>query len=338
MSTIVLPPIGTRWLLSFIGLFLAWSGSSAASALAEEPIHSVILDSNELTESSGVVQTGPVIWTHNDSGDVPRLFAFSKDGTLRGQFMVRGAQAIDWEDMCAFQRDGKRYLAVGDIGDNSARRQSVRVYVIEVPEALLSEDVPLSEEPPSDIRPTAENSVAGDALRRPLARELTDESAMGELTVQATFEIKYPAGPVNCEELAYDPLSRSFLLATKELLLCRLYRVPAQTLSGTESVQAEFIGNLVLPLVTGGDISPDGKRLVLSTYGPGCLVQRDFDEHQQAAGWQTQGLGAAHIFALPPRRQGESIGFSEDGQRLWLTSEGVPTALFNIPVPSAKRP
>src|SRR5690606_17919192 len=106
---------------------------------ADEPIHSVILDSNELSESSGVAQTGPLIWTHNDSGDVPRLFAFFEDGTLRGQFLIRGAQAIDWEDMCAFQRGGKRYLAVGDIGDNLANRQSVFVYVVEVPEALPAE-------------------------------------------------------------------------------------------------------------------------------------------------------------------------------------------------------
>lgn len=319
MNTDILQQMGPRWLLSFVCLSLVWSGSSAAGVPAEEPIQSVILDSNELTESSGVAQTGPLIWTHNDSGDVPRLFAFSKDGTLRGQFEVRGAQAVDWEDMCAFQRDGKRYLAVGDIGDNSARRESVRVYVIEVPEALLAEGVRQSQPPASD-----------------LARKPQHAPAIKELTVQATFEIHYPAGPVNCEALAYDPLSQSFLLATKELILCRLYRVPALTLSGMQPVQAEFIGNLVLPLVTGGDISPDGKRLVLCTYGPGCLVKRDFDELHQAAGWKTQGLGAAHVFALPPRRQGESIGFSEDGQRLWLTSEGVPTALFNIPVPKPR--
>lgn len=319
MSTNVLQQIGTRWLLSVVCLFVVWSSSFAASALADEPIHSVILDSNELNESSGVAQTGPLIWTHNDSGDVPRLFAFSKDGTLRGLFNVRGAQAVDWEDMCAFQRDGKRYLAVGDIGDNLAHRKSVLVYVIEVPEALLAEGVRQLQPPPSD-----------------LARKPPLEPAIKELTVQATFEIQYPAGPVNCEALAYDPLSQSFLLATKELILCRLYRVPAQTLSGMQLVRAEFIGNLVLPLVTGGDISPDGKQLVLCTYGPGCLIQRDFDEHRQAAGWQTQGSGAAHVFALPPRRQGESIGFSEDGQRLWLTSEGVPTGLFNVPVPKSR--
>lgn len=303
MNATILQRKGTRLLLSCIALLFSLANLCGDSALASEPIHSVVLNSRELNESSGVAQIGPLIWTHNDSGDAPRLFAFSQDGSLRGQFMVRGAQAIDWEDMCAFQRDGKRYLAVGDIGDNSARRKSVQVYVIEVPEVLLTEA----------------------------------EFTMDELTVQATFEISYPTGPINCEALAYDPLSQSFLLATKELLLCRLYRVGAHPLSGTQQVKAELMGNLMLPLVTGGDISPDGRQLVLSTYGPGCLLQRDFDEDQQATGWQTQGYGAVHMFALPARRQGESIGFSEDGQRLWLTGEGVPTSLFNIPVPKPWR-
>ena len=359
-----------QWLcLCWLFLAMAFSGSIG---VAQDDVRTVVLDSHELNESSGIAQTGPVMWTHNDSGDIPRLFAFSQDGALRGRFLIRGAQAIDWEDMCAFQRDGKHYLAVGDIGDNSAQRKSVRVYVIQVPEALLTVHAALSADLqsnlPSDRRLAAETSIGENAsattetlptpaLPNPAPASSTPlsaaplstaplstavhsarstRSAQGELTVQATFEIRYPTGPVDCEALAYDSLSQSFLLATKELLRCRLYRVPAAILSGTQSVQAEFTESLLLPLVTGGDISPDGKQLVLSTYGPGCLLQRRFDDQQQPAGWETQGLGAVRIFALPPRRQGESIGFSQDGQRLWLTSEGIPTPLHSMPVPGPR--
>ena len=300
MSTTNFQWKGACLLLTAGCLIFAWTGSRGSRALAEGSVHAVLLNSSGLTESSGVAQIGPVIWTHNDSGDVPRLFAFAHDGSLLGQFTVRGAQAIDWEDICAFERDGKRYLAVGDIGDNSARRESVRIYVIHIP-------------------------------------ELPDLLGLGELTVQSTFEIRYPTGAVNCEALAYDPLSRSFLLATKELIYSRLYRVAAETLIGTQFTQAQFIGSLILPLVTGGDISPDGQQLVLSTYGPGCLLQRSLDGAYQGTGWQTHGKHAPHLFALPLRLQGESIGFSEDGQRLWLTSEEVPTPLFNIPVPKPWR-
>ncbi|MEZ6075689.1 MAG: hypothetical protein R3C56_08425 [Pirellulaceae bacterium] len=216
-------------------------------------------------------------------------------------------ERLDWEDICAFSRDGKHYLAIGDVGDNSARRASVTLYVIEAPV------------------------------------ELPASNAVEELSVLATFEVTYPTGPVNCEALAYDPLSSSFVLATKEILQCRLFRIPAPRLSGVKKVQAELIGELRLPLVTAGDISPDGKQMVLLTYGPGCLLQRTVSQPSESQGsedtskledWQTEGDQAVLFFNLPNRRQGESICFSSDGKRLWLTSEFIPTPLFEVPVPS----
>ncbi|MEZ6075688.1 MAG: hypothetical protein R3C56_08420 [Pirellulaceae bacterium] len=59
----------------------------------QQPPQPVILQSNELNESSGVAQVGELLWTHSDSGDRPRLFAFATDGSLRGQFNIRGARA-----------------------------------------------------------------------------------------------------------------------------------------------------------------------------------------------------------------------------------------------------
>ncbi|MCA9179984.1 MAG: hypothetical protein KDA51_00990, partial [Planctomycetales bacterium] len=57
------------------------------------------------------------------------------------------------------------------------------------------------------------------------------------------------------------------------------------------------------------------------------------DDPSKPEGWQTEGDQAALIFNLPNRRQGESICFSSDGKRLWLTSEFIPTPLLEVPVP-----
>jgi hypothetical protein len=70
-----------------------------------------------------------VLWTHNDSGDRPRVFALRPDGTLLGNVTVSGAQAIDWEDIA---RRGDR-LYLGDIGDNDRERDGIVVYRVPVP-------------------------------------------------------------------------------------------------------------------------------------------------------------------------------------------------------------
>ncbi|HEX9611134.1 MAG TPA: hypothetical protein VF978_04545, partial [Gemmatimonadales bacterium] len=91
-----------------------------------------------LTESSGVAvsrtHTG-VLWTHNDSGDGPYLYATDLRGGDRGFLRVSGAEAIDWEDMalgpCPL-RGTCLYLA--DTGDNLEVRPSVTVYAVPEPE------------------------------------------------------------------------------------------------------------------------------------------------------------------------------------------------------------
>src|SRR2546423_9117080 len=105
-----------------------------------------------LVESSGVAvsRTYPdVLWTHNDSGDGPYLYATDLRGTDRGALLVPGAQAIDWEDMTlgpcpiAFpvqprsKVNASSCIYLADTGDNMEFRPFVTVYA--VPEPLPPE-------------------------------------------------------------------------------------------------------------------------------------------------------------------------------------------------------
>lgn len=84
------------------------------------------------TELSGLVlsRTRPgVLWTHNDSGDAPRLLAIGLDGRLLADVAVSGAAAFDWEDIAA----GPRTLYAGDIGDNVPQRETIVVYRVREP-------------------------------------------------------------------------------------------------------------------------------------------------------------------------------------------------------------
>jgi hypothetical protein len=97
------------------------------------------LDTAAATELSGLVLShshAGVLWTHNDSGDRPRLLAISSRGRLLGELELAGAQSVDWEDIAAADGD----LYVGDIGDNLAQRETIDVY--RVSERSLSGTAP----------------------------------------------------------------------------------------------------------------------------------------------------------------------------------------------------
>lgn len=257
------------------------------------PAARVELQEPDLNESSGVcVAASGEVWSHNDSGDTPRLFAFNRQGQRVAECQVKGARAADWEDICSFELDGKHYFAIGDVGDNLARRESVQIYVVEQPH-------------PDQL---SENTFDLESLCR--------------------IEVSYPQGALNCEALAFDPLTRSFVLVSKQTLHCQFYRVPIQDFLRDRAVRAEEGPRLLVPMVTGADISPDGKRLVLSTYGPGILLERHADASR---GWLTD---RPQTFELPSRRLGESICFADDAANLLLTSEFAPAPLFTVPCPA----
>lgn len=255
----------------------------------------VVLDCPDLKESSGICFSwrGEAIWTHNDSGDRAVIYAFGLDGRSLGRAKLRDARAVDWEDICSFEADESPFLAIADVGDNNRKRASVQIYVVPEP-------------------------------------KLADFADNHDITVEAAgvLHVSYPGGPVDCESIAYDPKRQVFLLATKELLRCRLFEVDASELKGERNVTAREVGRLVLPMITGADISRDGDRLVLATYGPGCMIYRAGEQ------WQLGPADPIQMFDLPQRRQGESICFDSEGKSLYLTSELVPTPLLSIPIPS----
>ncbi|MQW74773.1 family 16 glycosylhydrolase [Nocardioides sp. dk4132] len=91
-----------------------------------------------IEESSGLARsTYPrsLLWTHNDSGDRPRLFAIGPRGATRAVLRLAGAEAQDWEDIAA---GPDHTVWVGDIGDNDAAREQISVYRIREPRTLTS--------------------------------------------------------------------------------------------------------------------------------------------------------------------------------------------------------
>jgi len=282
--------------------------ADAAPIVYEAGRQVCVVDCDALHESSGVacgrINEG-VFWTHNDSGDQPVVYAFNTDGELLATFRVTGATARDWEDMASVKIGRNGYLLIADVGDNNKQRKDCKLYL--VPEPSLKA-----------VRFPKGGKPAGPP--KPVSTMRCEEVAFS-----------YEDGPHNCESAAIDPQTLKVYLVSKEEgnATCKVYEVPSPK-EWKRAVVAKPIAELKLPTTSGMDISPDGRRAIITTYGNAY-------EYTRKAGdsWKDAFARQPREIALPARAQGESICYGPDGQSLYLTSEtkgggGMP--LFEVPV------
>ncbi len=220
---------------------------AAFAVPAQTPTARIIaqLEDTRVNESSGVVGSRAhrgIYWTHNDSGAGPVLYGFDLEGRARGHWKVTGADAVDWEDIAIGPgpRRGRWYLYIGDIGDNQRRREQVVVYRVEEP--------------------------------RPAACE--SGCATGAATA---IRLRYPDGPHNAEALLIHPATSELYIVTKANSGDRETAVYKASLRGSGSKPMTLARVAVLGIpepyfvnfiggITGGEISSDGRRVVLSDY------------------------------------------------------------------------
>jgi hypothetical protein len=257
-----------------------------------------------IKESSGIVASrlNPgLYWTHNDSGDGPFLYAFDERGQRRGVWRVTGARARDWESIAAGPGPdrSKHYLYVGDIGDNSGRRDEITVYRVPEPLATASQ--------PQTTKKQPANTEDADVIR-----------------------LRYPNEKHNAEALLVHPRTGDLYIVTKETLSNpHLYKASAP--KNEEPVTLKFMGVLSIPsllggIVTDGAISPDGRRVVICDYlrGYELVMQKSASDFDSI--WK-QPLTS---ITLGERKQGEAITYRLDGRALLVTSEGSPAPLIEI--------
>jgi len=259
------------------------------------------LADESIDESSGLAPsrlTPGVFWTHNDSGDQPRIFAFNAKGEDLAAFDIQGAINRDWEDMASFPRGDDGLLVLADVGDNAADHDDCTLYLLREPRL--------------------------DPRKR---------GVRGKLKVELAIDFRYEDGPHNCEAVAVDTTSKTILLATKALAeTSKVYAlaIPRKTARDTVLV-AKTIAMLRLRLVTGMDVSPDGLRAIVLTYGNAYEFTRGPDE-----AWAKAFARMPRMIAVPPRRQGEAICYGPDGKTLYLTSEGAPCPFIEVPALAGK--
>lgn len=74
-----------------------------------------------------------VLWTHNDSGGDPALYAIDAAGKLLGETRIGGATNQDWEDIALAPCAAGSCLYIADTGDNAHDRNELVIYRLPEP-------------------------------------------------------------------------------------------------------------------------------------------------------------------------------------------------------------
>ena len=124
-------------LLILLLIFLAAGHTGPAAAqTAPETAKLGTLENPKIKEASGLARSTRdpnLFWVISDGGPSV-LHAIDKTGARRGRVKIKKAHNRNWEDLASFQLDGVAYLMIADTGDNNAKRDEVRLYVVEEPD------------------------------------------------------------------------------------------------------------------------------------------------------------------------------------------------------------
>jgi len=256
-----------------------------------------------IKEASGLAasrKTPGVLWIHNDGGS-PCVYAITPEGKLLGVYNLAGAKVRNWEDIAIGPgpEPNVDYLYVGDIGDNNAKRKDVTVYRI--------------------IEP---NVNAGQA------------SVNVAINNVESIVLVYPDGPRDAETLLLDPLTKDIYIISKEgtskvyraaypqssfassFAIAMEDRQATEDRSTTGKTTLEQVTKLHWGMATAGDISPDGREIVVRGYFGASLWLRP----KEGPMWKAFENSECSI-PIILEQQGEAICFDANGAGYYTTSE-----------------
>jgi hypothetical protein len=243
------------------------------------------------------------LWMLDDGGNPARVFAVGPTGDRIATLRIEGVTKTDWEDIAAFELDGRRYLLLADTGDNGGLRRTLQLHVVEEPARLEN----------ARLRPAW--SIA----------------------------FRWPDGARDCEAVAVDAARGRVLLISKKREPPELFTLPLRAgtrevqvarrvgaLAGVPQPSAEAIERSPRRAAlegqpTAADVSPDGRTLAVMTYRYLLLYPR-----QRGDGW-SQAVGRPpRVVELPWLPQAEAMGWADDGRALYATGEFVPAPLYRV--------
>ena len=281
-------------------LCLSVFDSRAAEVLAT-------LDYRILPEASGLAVSAfdeRRIWFLNDSGNRAELIAYDLASDSYTRVKIAGVENRDWEDLAVFKHRGTPWLAIGDVGDNNARRREVEVYLLPEPRPGITKSVVHTTltlrypDGPRDVESLAVDTV---------------NNALYLLSKRDRFPHLY--------RVDMPPLGEEKTYSVTAELLGELRSIPAP---GSAEIASHRYGrHRAQP--TAMTLLPDGSAIALMTYRGAYLAELHSDRN-----WLQALNESLCPVDTPVLVQGESIA-ADAQRRLYLTSEGRAAPLLRLP-------
>ena len=199
---------------------------------------------DKLRENSGLIYYNNLFWTFNDSGGSNKIFAVNKRGEIEDEFEIEDAKNVDWEDIA----QDSTHIYIGDFGNNNGVRKNLKIYKIDKRE----------------LNNSKKNKIKKTEIDFKYAN-------------QAKFEYTSLSTKFDCEALV--EFNDHLYVFTKDWSnrTTTVYKVPAFQGNYTVTPIKTFEAN---GLITGADVSPDKKKIVLigyKNYNPFGWLFTNFD-------------------------------------------------------------
>jgi hypothetical protein len=257
--------------------------------------------SRELVENSAAAMSARqpgVVFTINDSGNDPLLFAVDTTGADRGVWRVLGATNIDWEAAsfgpCGAQHTGgaASCVYIGDTGENPGRLPSRAIYRLVEPDAT-----------------GGRSEVKAEVLRYTYPDQRHDVEAM------------YVAPNGDIVLITKRPL----MTAAGQLRPALVFRVPASAWGTADRIVAELAdslpivpGSIPFRLITDASLAPDARHVAVRTYAQVYVFATD-----TVTGAVNHAIAPTVCDLMPlGEPQGEGVTWANARGRLVFTSEG----------------
>ena len=190
-----------------------------------------------LIEASGLapsVKNPGYLWSHQDKNNSNQIFLLDEEtGKTVASYTFDGVLNRDWEDIeiGPGPEEGEVYIYLGEIGDNNAVYGQYRIY--RIPEPIFLE------------------SHKGQVNRIDVEVDI--------------IEYIYPDKNHDAETLLLDPYTKDIFVVSKRDYLSYIYVLPYPQSKETTTT-ATKVGKLFFREATGGNISLDGRHMVIKNY------------------------------------------------------------------------